>query len=783
MKTLTRKSLRDLRRFWPQTLALITITALGVSSLIALSGAYRDLSLSYERTYARLNFADTTFSLRAAPESVLDEIRDLSSVEGATGRLVVDTGLYRPDGEIIQARLVGLPTARPSVNDVLLLDGSYFEDPDQMQVLVEAHFAEAFNLGPGDDVRPILDGQTETLTVRAVAASPEYLIVSPSRQRVLASARSYAVLFTPRRALQSLSGLEGQINNVVVTWRPGADVEAATAHVEELLEPYGLASTIQRSDHPSHAALQLDLEGYREIAYAMPGLILAVAAFSLYMMLARLVRSQEREIGVMKSLGYPTRTVVRHYLGYALLVTAAGVVVGVPLGLTLARSTTEAYAAELGIPLVASQAYPDLILVSVLISAGMALLAGWLPARHAAKLAPASAMRATPSQATPGLGSRIGAVRRFPLELRFTLRNLLRNLTRTGTTAAGILFAYVLILMSWGMIDSMQFLLDHSFEEIERWDMRLGFAQPVPASMIDRIDSMDGVGEVQAILQLPGEITTSDGTEEVLLNALDEPDGLHRLLPVPGYPAPDLSGNNAALIPSLAESLGLTRGSSFELSTPFGERQFAYQTGVDEIYASNVYVPLKTALTMLDASAPVYSTLYLTTEPGAPADLKEHFYGLPGVTEVQREEDLRQGWQSLLGLFFTFMGVMMAFAAAMVFGLLFNTATINVLERGREFATLRSIGTDRGRIARLVQLESVALWLLTLPIGLILGHWTTVQMGQVFSGTLFSFRVVIATRSYILTALAILATMLLATWPSIRRVNRLDLAEATRTIS
>lgn len=57
------------------------------------------------------------------------------------------------------------------------------------------------------------------------------------------------------------------------------------------------------------------------------------------------------------------------------------------------------------------------------------------------------------------------------------------------------------------------------------------------------------------------------------------------------------------------------------------------------------------------------------------------------------------------------------------------------------------------------------------------------QLGQEFSAELFTFEIIIAPQSYIITTLGILATMLLASWPAIRRVNRLDLAEATKVLT
>ena len=136
-----------------------------------------------------------------------------------------------------------------------------------------------------------------------------------------------------------------------------------------------------------------------------------------------------------------------------------------------------------------------------------------------------------------------------------------------------------------------------------------------------------------------------------------------------------------------------------------------------------------------------------------------------------------------MNLFYVFMGFIIAFAVGMAFAVLFNTMTVNVLERRRELATMRAIGTPVSLIGRMTALESVVLWLLALAQGLVLGWYTTLALAGGFSTDLFWMTAYIAPRSYIITALGILLTMLLAARPAIRRIARLNLAEATKMLT
>ena len=139
--------------------------------------------------------------------------------------------------------------------------------------------------------------------------------------------------------------------------------------------------------------------------------------------------------------------------------------------------------------------------------------------------------------------------------------------------------------------------------------------------------------------------------------------------------------------------------------------------------------------------------------------------------------------QGYMVLFYAFTGVMLVFALLMAFALLFNAMTVGVLERKREFATMRSLGTGRRWIALLLSGESGILWVLTLLPGLLLGYLMALAMGSMFNTDLFTFTIVIAPITYVAAAAGILITMLLAALPAVRRVNRLNLAEATKVLT
>ena len=785
------KSFRDLRRTLAQSLALILISLLGVSSFVALIGAFRDLGTSYNHAYDQLKFADVEISLNSAPQGVLDKVSQVSGVQAVTGRLIIDAGMPTPQtgsnssGGVVRARLIGIPADQhPSVNDVLVEQGSYLQPSNQASTLLESHFADIYDLKPGDTVSPIVDGKTVPLKIAGVVASPEYLIVSASRQDAIPSARSFAVLFMPLTEVQQVANMSGQINDLAIRFAPGANQSAALNQVQQILAPYGVISTTLRADQPSNAALRLDLNGYREIAFLMPGLILLVGAASLYVMLGRQIRAQQSQIGLMKALGYTTRSVELHYLATAVGIALIGALLGIALGIPLEHALTSAYASELGIPLVKSRLYLDIFGIGILLSLIAALLGALGPTRQVAKLEPASAMRPSPATGGTATGEFLERVQGLPVWARMSLRNVLRGRRRSLTTGLGIIFAFTLVLVGWSFIDSMNYVTNRHFNTVERWDETVLFRSLQPGTTQTTIANIDGVRAVEPFIQTPSTLSAGGRQQDIQLNAIPTNGNLHSLqLPSGINPSTALASGQIVLTKASASDLHVSTGDTVTVVNQYGSHQLHVSATVDELLSSVAYISVDDARSWTGASNQPINAAYVTVDPAKQSQVQSALYNLPGVASVQLKSAEKSDWTSLMGLFYALMGTILAFAVIMAFALLFNTMTVNVLEREREFATMRAVGTGSGMIALLLSTESVVLWILAAIPGLLVGYWAALQMGKAFQSDLFSFSIVVQPLTLVVTAAGILITMLLAAVPAMRRVNHLNLAESTKVLS
>jgi len=779
---LTRKMLRDLRRARAQTIALVGCLALGTAAFMAAIGAYLDLGASEARTFQELRFADAWFQTSPMPRETVDEIGARPGVATAVGRLVVDTGLPIAGGDRVRARLIGRTSVRQPLNDVAVIDGTERAGPGQ--VLVERQFAEARGIEPGDRIAPLVDGVPLPLTVAATVASPEYIQVTPDRFELLPSPSSFAVLFVDLDELQRASGQVGLVNDVAIALdeRPGA--QRVVGGIEADLRRQGLLQdAVRRRDQATYAALAQDLAAFRSVAYTIPSLILLAGVLSVSILVGRLVRSQRPLIGVMKALGYTDRTVLRHYLTYGLALGAAGSVLGVAAGVALGRVITRGYAEEIGVPFTESHFHVLVAALAVLVTLAAVVAASLRPAWTSARLAPATATRFDVAATTHVRRLPLERVLRLPLALRVSLRSITRAGGRAAGTATGIAAALILVLMILGLRDGLNLFLHHTFGDLERWDVSVTFSEPQPPAITGTVREIAGVVQASPFLQLPAQVETPAGRADVLLTALDPAQQLRRLR-IGSTPTGDaLAADTIVLTNAVAEDLRVGRDDQVRVRTPAGTYQLRVGATSDEPLPARAYTSLAAAAAVTGQGTVPVNGLYLRVADGEVGAVRTALYELPGAQSVAVKDEQRRDLESLLAIFTALIAVMLAFAVAMAFALVFNAMTVNVLEREREYATMRAVGARPLLIGRLLLAEATFLWAAAVAPGLLIGTWIAGKLGEAVAAGLFDLPVRISTTSYVSTTIGVLAVVVAALVPPLRRVGRLALDSSTKTLT
>ena len=155
---------------------------------------------------------------------------------------------------------------------------------------------------------------------------------------------------------------------------------------------------------------------------------------------------------------------------------------------------------------------------------------------------------------------------------------------------------------------------------------------------------------------------------------------------------------------------------------------------------------------------------------------------MPGAASVQVKAGLVERLKALLEVFNFFGTVLLAFGGALAFVVMYTTFTANVTERTREIATMRTIGEDNVRLTAMITLENMFLALAALPLGIWLGIQATNAMFSMFVTESYTLKAYIYPESVVRICGLMIVVLLLSEVPPVRRIFRLDLAEATKVM-
>jgi len=134
-------------------------------------------------------------------------------------------------------------------------------------------------------------------------------------------------------------------------------------------------------------------EGTSDISYvtmmmsALGLLAMLIAVVGLYGVMAYVVSESRHEIGIRMALGATPANVLRMVIQRGMLLTMAGLVIGVPISLFWLHPVLSSFIRGIGKPEIVP------LLASAILLGIVALLACWIPARLATRVDPLEALR------------------------------------------------------------------------------------------------------------------------------------------------------------------------------------------------------------------------------------------------------------------------------------------------------------------------------------------------------------------------------------------------------
>ena len=473
------------------------------------------------------------------------------------------------------------------------------------------------------------------------------------------------------------------------------------------------------------------------IARVFPVFFFLVAALVASTTMTRMVDENRLQLGTLKALGYSGASIAGKYLFYGIAASVLGSIVGMAVGFIVFPSIIwYAYRTVMfTLPTFHLRFYPGMAAASVALSAAVIGLATLQACRACLKEKTAALLLPR----APAAGKRIFLEYLTPLWKRMsfsqktTARNLFRYKKRFFMTVLGVAGCTALLLIGFGIQDSLLPMLNKQTTELTHCDLTITLsdekALTTENGLGDLLASDTGISSWGRYYSKSVTLYNANGDKDtVSIVAAEDEQQMTQYFTFrtrKGHKEVPFDDSSVILTEKTAERLGLSIGDTFEVETADGSRKSLTLTGITENYVfTRLYLSQSQLKALNGGTLPEWNTVYGLTD--CPTDtardtLRTSILACNYVSSVSFIEDTTQMFDGLIGCLNYVVILVIVCAAALAAVVLYNLISVNLGERKKELATIKVLGFYDKEIYRYIFREIDLLSFLGSLVGLLLG--------------------------------------------------------------
>lgn len=693
------KLLRDIKQSAGQFLSFVLVIAVGAFFYTGLATLSNDLSAYSEVYFEEHNLSDLKVFYREISKEEIAELSRAEGVQKLEGRYTFDaTEVF--EGYSASFVIHSIPVNN-EINTIAITEGAL--PSSKGEILVDSRYAGEHGYAVGDPITMNVKEIEHAFTISGLGENVEHVKKNNTQDH-----KTHGIAYV---AEESISDIAGRLfyNEVLVDAQKDYDVEQLGKSIEE--QSAGLSYLGQESKERSYGYSLLKATRHNNslMSKVIPLVLFVIEAIILCLAMSRMIESQRNQVGIMKALGVKKSSIMLHYMGYPVLVSVIGSVVGYIISaLVFVPLVINSNARSYSLPGIEFSLTLDLIILPIVISSLFGMVACYISGRSVLKEKAAQAMRPKPPRSMkailiermPGLWNRL------PYNYKLILRNIFLNKRKVLASSIGVMVSTVLLITAFGTQASLQQVASQ-FEEVYAYDLRVDYKT---SEALDDLALPDGVASHHVLSSYPIDLKKEDQIESASLMVTAQDNELIRFFDKNGNPL--RLENDGMIVPqSYADQMGIAEGEFIPVVFK--------SPGLD-----NKTVEMKVLKISTQYSSPAFyvtpdylasfelnyepTTLVVEADPSANLDVIRDYFqqdqrvaGLTGMDDVRKEARYILQQNSFPFIAFIVCAVFLSFGA------IYTISSINIFERNRELATLKVLGYYKTRINRLIFFENL----------------------------------------------------------------------------
>ena len=577
-----------------------------------------------------------------------------------------------------------------------------------------------------------------------------------------------------------------------------ADIIQAKADLADIDVPEWYV--LDRNYITTCVAYAQDSERIGNIGNVFPVIFFLVAALVSLTTMTRMVEEERVQIGTLKALGYRKSSIAAKYVMYAFLATMLGGTIGTLIGqiifpAVIMNAYKIAYVTLTDFVTPIHLKYSLISMIAAVVSTTAATLAACYKELLAA---PAELMR----PAAPKIGKRVFLERitfiwkHLNFSNKAAVRNLFRYKKRLFMTVLGIGGCMGLLLVGFGVKDSIMTIGDRQYNFIHTYQVKMTLAdadtdeekQEVLDSVLKepttKAAMLSHESTIDACCGANGEKKQS--TYLFIPSDADELDGFVSLQNRISGQKFTLDDEGVIISEKLAALLDVSEGDDIYLEvSSLNYKPVKIMHIVENYYYHYVYMTPECYQSLFGKDIE-YDEIFVVNKDAEDISYENDFSAkyldnnaVSGITFTRTISDRIESMITSMNIV-TY--VLVVSAGLLAFIVLYNLNNINISERQRELATLKVLGFYDGEISMYVFRENIMLTVLGTIFGIFFGIWLHRFVILTAELDIMMFGRQIYTKSYIYSILLTIGFSIIVNIVMHWKMKKIDMIESLKSV-
>lgn len=735
---LFKKGLREIKENLKQYITVIIIAILAVSLFTGIYANYKGFSNKLTDIYTKSNMCDGIILTKGNNDSFKDELNNAN--------------IYYEERIYLTADVNSTNVNVITFNDSSVLNKPAYMSVDKLDanlVLVDEGFLKNLELEIGDTFilklpnlnLPLnlslefkIDG---TLTHPEALENSEY---SPSLIYLGEEALKTSILnYAKDNNLDSFitadlidSYLPQMYNEYLLKGDNTSSVINLFKNKEDVL------FSLLREDLPTNITIEADVIQAKQLLYIFPIIFYLVALLIILTSISELIDKEQKNIGLLKALGYSNLEILLHYTNIFIILCLIGGICGIIIGpLIIPNVMNQKYNILYQLPNIKTSFFHPFYLVSVLLLIVIVYLVAIFSLASILRKVPASSIRGDNSyQMKATIFDKIMPKKDNFLSLRMAFRNMKRKVSRTFMVLFGVMGCSALLLCGFGIEDTLDNSINKEVSLIP-FDIHLYYEDN--SSHLEELSKNDELLYIDEYAKL-----------DISISAKNTIDSYIYVLPEKSHIfVPKYKENSCLITSKVANEIGANIGD--EISFIYGNN--SYKTKITDIidisFSQGIYI--SSASNILNTQP---TNCWLKIKDISKVDsILEELLEIDDIYDGITLANLRLQAEDKLAAVRIMTNTIKVFAILLAIVVLYNLALLNFKERIKDIATLKVLGFTTKEIASSFLIEVLLLTLVGSAIGLALGYPLMYGVLAINENPLLSYLYHIDVSSYLITLL------------------------------